>query len=1096
MMFHGTTSHATSSPPSIVEKKRTVSVHSSPLSPRRPPTLHRSSSIDLTVLSEDSTHAHHILQTMDESDEDAHAFLEHSRQGHVTFHRVQLPGHELGFFAVVGATHLVLWNSHPVHRAIGGKDSPALHLQTLTTLAFPPEMTPLADRADPHVVLAATSYHNASKICALLISRNGRICFWDDISSSRHHGGSSVPVVTRLSMDDSAESVVSASSQFPVIAATTSQTLWEIKLDDDDRSSLRVSKLRSRRQGLWSHVTRFLTSSTPSPVLLTKSIPTSSELLVLHVDSTLTRCVVASSASHEALWSFQLCGFLMDYFAQHEDGILVYAQCLALPFATSTHFSLVVGFQTGTNVLLYLFEFLATMADLPQYRRSLRVGTVPSLDQIQSVPVNDQSLYLVTPTTLFAVSVPAFPDMPLHVHAISLPHPIASGVGVLHQSLLYLHTQHQPPSVRQIRSFEWTLTPTDSILPDPKRYKVTDKHFASTTLDLHQHRSLAEWKAVLVDRFQQFDISTVSFHVDLSASALPGGLSQAVVELAHEIIDAKPATGLHWGKDQAGSVYAPQLVKYQLQEKSTRYRHFLRFLTSTGLLAMVQSNARHQLVELNEKLVAATAALVYAEDHDQVDQKLLRAMHAVLVNHRGYTTDQMDATGFSVLDLFYGDVSHVHQLAMEWLPDTNKSASNQPNVIVAMLQAVEAWRRDQDVLAVDESVGEMDPWTAQPAIRTACRRMLQAGDRTRALLMLVPNMVPYMDAEEKSAWAKFVLVPLVASALTPTQDSDTFQELVVDLVYSFEFLEGIAVLSPERRLHEFIEGARPDIATFFFQWYAGLVSNPWATPSSPSKNSPLDLNSLLHPPSSLLPALYAFLKSQRGSNLAQYAWMVAVQLDKFDDVASCAYADATASSDISLQKTMLSIGKLAALATQTPSTATTTPPHTFDRALLRVRVEEALQLPQSLPVDQVLQACLDEMAKAVAPAAHDTFSHDGDKTRVTHWIGLALDVVLSCENDRGTFDALKRQFWRHAVRVDAPLWQHIVTLYSSCTSETEVEHAMRTTVVYLAGNHHPSTKLTPDLIDVLVKDPTLTGISIKARPLLVKTLALVDRTPP
>ncbi|RHY30001.1 hypothetical protein DYB32_004699 [Aphanomyces invadans] len=866
-------------------------------------------------------------------------------------------------------------------------------------------MTPLADRADPHVVLAATSYHNASKICALLISRNGRICFWDDISSSRHHGGSSVPVVTRLSMDDSAESVVSASSQFPVIAATTSQTLWEIKLDDDDRSSLRVSKLRSRRQGLWSHVTRFLTSSTPSPVLLTKSIPTSSELFVLHVDSTLTRCVVASSASHEALWSFQLCGFLMDYFAQHEDGILVYAQCLALPFATSTHFSLVVGFQTGTTVLLYLFEFLATMADLPQYRRSLRVGTVPSLDQIQSVPVNDQSLYLVTPTTLFAVSVPAFPDMPLHVHAISLPHPIASGVGVLHQSLLYLHTQHQPPSVRQIRSFEWTLTPTDSILPDPKRYKVTDKHFASTTLDLHQHRSLAEWKAVLVDRFQQFDISTVSFHVDLSASALPGGLSQAVVELAHEIIDAKPATGLHWGKDQAGSVYAPQLVKYQLQEKSTRYRHFLRFLTSTGLLAMVQSNARHQLVELNEKLVAATAALVYAEDHDQVDQKLLRAMHAVLVNHRGYTTDQMDATGFSVLDLFYGDVSHVHQLAMEWLPDTNKSASNQPNVIVAMLQAVEAWRRDQDVLAVDESVGEMDLWTAQPAIRTACRRMLQAGDRTRALLMLVPNMVPYMDAEEKSAWAKFVLVPLVASALTPTQDSDTFQELVVDLVYSFEFLEGIAVLSPERRLHEFIEGARPDIATFFFQWY------------SPSRRRMLSVMFLM----------LAFLQSQRGSNLAQYAWMVAVQLDKFDDVASCAYADATASSDISLQKTMLSIGKLAALATQTPSTATTTPLHTFDRAV------------------RAHSSCL-----------------------------LASGLFLLC----GV----------HAC--------HIVTLYSSCTSETEVEHAMRTTVVYLAGNHHPSTKLTPDLIDVLVKDPTLTGISIKARPLLVKTLALVDRTPP
>ncbi|RHY72969.1 hypothetical protein DYB30_006053 [Aphanomyces astaci] len=979
--FHaGSTNHqarASSPPPPLVEKKRTVSVHTSPLSPRR----HRSASIDLTVLSEDSSHAHHILQSLDDSDGDARAFLEHARQGHATFHRVHLPGHELGFFAVMGPTHLVLWNSHLVHRAIAGKDSPAMHLPTLTTLPYPPEMLPLHDGGKHHVVVAATSFHNATQICALVITVDGRVCFWDDISRSSSHD---VPVVTRLRFDDPSETVRHASpGAFPVIAATSTQTLWEIKLDDDDRSSLRVSKLRSRQPNLWSHViSRFLTSSTPSPILVTQVIPTSSELLVLHVDSTLTRSALRYStstdegATYEPQWTFQLCGFFMEYFAQHEaNSILVYARCLSIPLATPSHVSVLVGFQTGANdnngVVLYLFEFTASMADPPRYRRSARIGAVASFDGVQSVPVDDQSLYVVTPSFVFAISVPRLPHLPLHVHAMPVAS-VSTGVGVLHQSLLYMSTG----SVRQLRSFEWThrapsppAAAADDNAPDPKRYKVSPTSDINPRVWLdysQQHRSLADCKMLVLNHFQQFDVTAAAVHnaSTVKINCPPGGdqLAQAVVDVGLEIVDAKPATGLHWGGGgEDTSSLAPHLIKYQLHEKCTRYRHFIRFITSTGLVSVLPPSARGDLNDLEEKLVAAMTLLTYSEELSQAvesggGQLLLEMMHAVLVRHRGYTTDQIHATGFSVLDLFYADVSLVDQLAIEWIVqgDTSHNANSHnndtqyhSNALVAMLHAVERFRRGQDLLE-DGQHGE--PWTAQPSIRHALRRMLLAGDRTPALLSLVPALVPFMDENEKQTWTTGVLVPLVASYDT---SHPMTRELVVDIVFAFEFLQGMAVL-------------------------------------------------------------------------------------------------------------------------------------------LRVRVEEALELPHPVPVESVLEACLNQMTKAAAEPQDVV-----DRSRVVHWATLGLDVVLSCD-DVQTFHELKRQLWRHALAVDAPLWKQIVARHAASINEVDVEKSMRSSVVYLAMKNASSKKaqLTLELVDDLVKDPTLEGISIKARPLLAKTLALVVAPPP
>ncbi|ETV85485.1 hypothetical protein H257_03215 [Aphanomyces astaci] len=188
--------------------------------------------------------------------------------------------------------------------------------------------------------------------------------------------------------------------------------------------------------------------------------------------------------------------------------------------------------------------------------------------------------------------------------------------------------------------------------------------------------------------------------------------------------------------------------------------------------------------------------------------------------------------------------------------------------------------------------------------------------------------------------------------------------------------------------------------------------------------------------------------SQRSSTLSQYAWMVAVQLDQYHDVATCALADALAATSTStttsstmsleLQKTMLSLGKLAALA-----------------------------------------------------------ANDNSSSEVVHWATLGLDVVLSCD-DVQTFHELKRQLWRHALAVDAPLWQQIVARHATSIHEVDVEKSMRSSVVYLAMKNASSKKaqLTLELVDDLVKDPTLEGISIKARPLLAKTLALVVVPPP
>ncbi|KAH9128959.1 hypothetical protein AeMF1_000961 [Aphanomyces euteiches] len=1005
----------------VVEKKRTVSVQSLPLSPRKP-ALHRSASIDLTVLSEDSTHAHHILQTLEETD-----FLDSNGQAgdtHVTFQRVYLPGHELGFFAILSATQLVLWNSHPLHRSLDGKESPALHLQSIYKLSYPPEMTPLDIRGS-HLVLAATSFHNTAKICAIVLSRDGRVCFWEDIS------GASVPVVTRLSLDDS-EHVVHASTSLPLIVALSSQKLWEVKLDDD-RSSLRVSKIRSRRQGLWSHVARFLSSATPSPILLTKPLGTA-ELLVLHVDSTLERLAIGPEGM-EPLWTFQLCAFMMDFFTQHEEGILVYSQCLNMPLATLTHFSLLVGFQTGTHVVLYLFEFMATLSEMPQYHRSIRLGDEPSLDNIQCLPVNDQSLYVVTPTHLFAVSVPAFPTMALHSHTITLPYQLASGVGVLNQSLIYLHPQ--PWSVRQFRSFQWTLTPSETLIPDAKRYKPT--------LDLHQHRSSAEWKSLLMDQFQQFTTSPITFHIDDAASH---GLSQAVVELAQEILDAKPSTGLHWGGD-GSTTWAPQLIKYQLQDKATRHRHWLHFLTSTGLFAALAVKAQHQLQEFEEKLVAA-AALLHAEVSSDM---LLQAMRSVLIDERGYTTDMMEATGYSVLDLFYGDVSQVDQLAFH-LTDQDGAGP----LLVIMLQAVALWRRGQDTF---ESSPD-EPWTAQIGIRTSCRRILQAGYHDSALLELVQPMVRFMDDEEREVWTRCVLVPLVASA-----PAEELPSAVLDLIHAFEFLEGIAVLSPIDRLHAYME-SHPDSANFFFEWYAGIAPNPWLP------STKVDLESLLHPPASLLPALHSFLKSH--ASLSKYAWMVSVELNQFSQASHCALQDARHETDsLDLQKTLFSIGKLAALADSKPT-------EEFDRELLRVQVQEALELPHPLPSANVLHECMEQMSKSTS-----------DRELALHWFRLGMDVVATEPKETLLLD-----LWHHAVVADSDLWLHILDEYTACTNESQLESDMKKSFVYLGmkDSPHPSAALTTDVVDTLVHESGTTSavINLKTRPLLVKTLALVGQS--
>ncbi|RLN92432.1 hypothetical protein BBJ28_00021557 [Nothophytophthora sp. Chile5] len=225
------------------------------------------------------------------------------------------------------------------------------------------------------------------------------------------------------------------------------------------------------------------------------------------------------------------------------------------------------------------------------------------------------------------------------------------------------------------------------------------------------------------------------FHDDpQSASALRmsvkdvGTIAQAAVAADFQILDAKPSSGLRWGKKEASDEVAnqqdasnqeadmasvtPKLVRYQLEEKHSRHVAFMEFLgrRCAPVWDFIESSAelKRYLTEDEEKLQAAIALSKFqasilssdaGEEAASEVQKIQRRLtgkfllHAIekTVEKRGYQKEQLRLAGYNSFDVFYCEVSKMPELFQLLGEEVAKLATSigesDPTYLYALLES-------------------------------------------------------------------------------------------------------------------------------------------------------------------------------------------------------------------------------------------------------------------------------------------------------------------------------------------------------------------------------------------------------------------------
>ncbi|OQS03231.1 hypothetical protein THRCLA_04478 [Thraustotheca clavata] len=989
--------------------------------------------------------------------------LVEERQIPVVFSSFPWMEHVIGIHAFVCADRIVLWNSQALNRALSLPES--------IRLDYPQEIGTLdAKRANIRVATIATEFSSSKvAIYAILFANNGSICLWQDVQAS-----TTSPSTGFLGLNDSEHIVHVSGNSFPYYCATSEGRIFEITLEE---RRLNIRNLPAHaNSSVFSGIFRLLSSKTPSPILVTKALPATSEMLVLHMDSTLERLAMTPNGLEDQ-WRFEMASFMYNYFSQHENEVLGYARCLSMPYATSTSFVLLIGFQAASSVVLYLFEFSATISDTPQFLRCLRLcqDAVLDMDQVESHVIDAQSLYIMTPQIVYAVSLTsgngemAFETLPV----LSTSWRGVGGLAVHDtKSLVYLELASESvgdsnalqANLGCLTNYAWHVPAPLGVVPAPKRHKSDKRSLFSTS-------NVDEWSTVLLEQFQQS-----SYNLELQAKSDQSlqAFQRAVLALDSDILDAKPSTGFRWAQtqeDRDTHNVTPQLVKYQLEEKWNRHHTFISFLQThpDNVMAWLSSNVLLVLQEHEEKLRTAIT-LCALQSNTTNSNVILDAMRQTVLD-RGYTVEELEASGYSVFDMFYYDVTIIEDLFVHLAGD--HSVAENLLVITNLLEAAHHYREQHFTATKSDAT----PWYAHATIRDSVRRVLQQvfttwsdeyeADALLCIDLVVRTFVPAMeeDDDEKLLWKRTVLVPLVRVAgLRPS---------CITLVEALDFYEGMAYLDSTKSS---LSNVR--FAHFLFEWYAGEIVNPW------TNDSQIQLQTLLNQPRALLPSLYTFLLNH--STLSKYAWIIGVQLGNYNDVATQVLHETKEElSSLSAKKTLASIGKLAAFAdASTPDSKIV---ETFNAELLRIHIQQDVcSNDASVPMSasELVASCLESLS-----------SDDIETDKLQHRVLMALDVVDTLGDDPKLLEECRGRVWQACIGRDAESWVQMCESFTTRVNDVAVEEQMKKLLFYSCAQQYRDklAGATPELIDALLSgDGTLPADVNRtvARQVILKTLAL------
>ncbi|EQC34881.1 hypothetical protein SDRG_07681 [Saprolegnia diclina VS20] len=1023
------------------------------LSPRK---LHRKNSMDVqpaATIFENGVYTHEVVETIGSDASDtpsAPSLRQLVQQKHVPVAFASFPWmeHVIGLYTFVCADRLIVWNSHALNRA--------LSLPETIYLEYPRDLGAFATQHARTIVSTHATEYSSSKVAitATLFTADGSVVVWHDIQSS------TPPSYTRLALQDGEHLVHVSGRSFPLYGATSSGRIFEVTLED---RRVHARSLASHANGsVFSGLFRLFSSKTPSPILLTKALPSSSEMLVLHVDSTLERLAMTPSGLEDQ-WRFEMASFMYNYFSQHEHEVLGYARCLDMPLATPSSFTMLIGFQAASGVVLYLFEFTATLAETPQFLRCLRLGTPEStdMDRMTCHAIDANSLYVVTPQVIYAVSIPSVGEMALEL----LPIPTSSwlGAGGLRvrdtKSVVYLELGAESDgdvldgTLGRVTNYNWQLPLTPNA-PPPKRLKTDPRQlFSSSNVD--------EWCTVLLEQFQQS-----SCHLELVAKSDQSrqAFHRAVLALDSDILDAKPSTGLRWGQD--AHALTPQLVKYQLQEKATRHASFKSFLSThpDELASSLPPHVRAELDARDAKLhVAMTLCALQTSDDPRLERVLGLAMQRT-VQSRGYTPEELAASGYSAFDMFYCDLTLFDDLFVHLFAD-DEYVCDRLCLLTRLLDAAHTYVAQH---GLSKAV-----WAVAPAVRDTMRRLLQAAleqssDEANVLLgveLATATLVPAMDddAAEKSAWQQSVAVPLVRVA--------KHAEATMALVRALDFYEGMAYLGATESS---VTNAR--FAHFLFQWHAGEVANPWATTDESGQR----LEALFQMPRELLPALHTFLLNH--STLSKHAWIVAVELGQFNEMATQVLREAKdETTSLPTKKTLASLAKLAAYAHDGSVSAAS------NHELERIHIQELMCADDaSVPMSphELIASCLE-------PVGADGVNNE---ERVL----MALDVVDSLVDDASAMTECRARVWHAVLSHDAAAYASMADDVVGRPNDVAMEARMKTLLVHAVARRYGAkpryAMATPAVVDALLAEndelwPRAVNRTT-VRTLILQTLAL------
>uniref|UniRef100_K3WHJ8 Nucleoporin Nup133/Nup155-like N-terminal domain-containing protein n=1 Tax=Globisporangium ultimum (strain ATCC 200006 / CBS 805.95 / DAOM BR144) TaxID=431595 RepID=K3WHJ8_GLOUD len=258
-------------------------------------------------------------------------------------------------------------------------------------------------------------------------------------------------------------------------------------------------------------------------------------------------------------------------------------------------------------------------------------------------------------------------------------------------------------------------------LEEASRITGESPHFLGENLDVQ------EYVRLLLTHFHDDPYSTSPLRIGSKDAA---SVAHAAIAIDFQILDAKPSSGLRWGKqdteersaaarEQAAKqknasdvgLVTPKLVRFQLEEKRARHVEFLDFLqrrcANVWQVIVKSPELSRYLIEDEEKLNAAISLSKFqgsllsgqdessATDAHRVQRRLTGQflLHAIekTVEQRGYQKEQLRLAGYNAFDIFYCEVSKITELFQLLSVEVHKLGTtigeSDPAYLSALLEA-------------------------------------------------------------------------------------------------------------------------------------------------------------------------------------------------------------------------------------------------------------------------------------------------------------------------------------------------------------------------------------------------------------------------